>query len=334
MADVLFADLPSGWSVPKQFSEDVHASSLVIELAGWMSQREGGPAVSGSAAALVGTRVDPTCAQRAAYELCERIAVAEHLVGQAETFYAKTHTGNQLGVVSRDQVFPKAPPDASWSYSRSNGVALHSSWGRACERAFAESVERDAVLHSWYGGDAPTPRTPRQNPVTRAMADHYELLAVEFACQGPETVCGLFGFPITPESPLIMGFGADTNRAVAWERCETEALQRLGFLWGESIPDTQPSVGKSAVSQQEYYLWPGSHEALRKWLGGAHAVRRERKRRVSIHDATFADLTPPEFRGSLAVAKLVCSDTLPLVFGLGHPTVEEPLPSMRVQPIG
>ena len=320
-------ELPFGWSTPEVFVDQVHLGPLSICLAGIAAQHETGRTATGSAAAL-----DEAPLARAGFELCERVAILECVLSDIDAIPTRNRSGVPLGVVTRQRVFPAAPAEASWRYAMSNGVALYSEWERACDSALLEAVERDAVLRSWLGGSRPRALPVPRSPFTEAIADFYELHFAEFsACEA--TVCGAFGFPKRAEVPLLTSFGAGPNLQTAWLRCETEALQRVGFLWGEEIPSAKPALTGDAMSQQEYYLWPESHRYLRSWLSGKYEQRPTPARRQH-RGLPFADLTPHAFRERLFVAKALDPECTPLVFGEGHPhTLKRPSASLRVQPI-
>jgi hypothetical protein len=107
----------------------------------------------------------------------------------------------------------------------------------------------------------------------------------------------------------------------AEQRAVRETLQRLGFLWGEAIPDSEPEVQRTADYHQELYLWPPKQVTVRAWLGGAHLGRFGSFPPAARGRAGFVDITPEHLGGRLRVAKMVTGVGLALTFGLGHPHV-------------
>ena len=55
-------------------------------------------------------------------------------------------------------------------------------------------------------------------------------------------------------SYLDFGARCEVHEAVAAATCE--CLQRLGFLWGEAIPQDLPAFAPTPDLHQEYYLHP------------------------------------------------------------------------------
>ena len=328
MSSLELPSLPPGWSEPEQFVERVMLGRIAIQLAGVAATHEHGHTATGSAAAL-----EDAPLQRAGFELCERIAIMDRLFFGDSQLTVRDSSGGVVGIVPHESVFPSAPPGAGWKYARSSGVAFHREWTEACERAHFEAVERDAVLRSWLGGQPPRKCSLIRTDFVRELERHYELHAVRFDTSSAICVSALFGFPREPTTPLLMSFGAGVGEEDSFQHCEAEALQRVGFLWGEDVPAVEPQLRSDAMSQQEFYLWPGSHGFLRQWLEGRH-FRPGGTVPPDSSEIVFADLTPASFGETFVVAKVLDARCIPLVFGEGHPLVPSPeLPSMRVQPI-
>jgi hypothetical protein len=63
-------------------------------------------------------------------------------------------------------------------------------------------------------------------------------------------------------------------------------------------------------------------------------VTKVRRPTATSSPRLFADITPPDLRSKLFVAKAIPQDEWPLVFGSGHPWIEQELPEhVRVHPI-
>jgi hypothetical protein len=134
-------------------------------------------------------------------------------------------------------------------------------------------------------------------------------------------------FPHTPAHPLVYGFAAATQATHALARAETEALQRLAFLWGEPLPERAPEPAPLPDYHQDYYLYPPNHAHIVRWLEGGHDLEAREPRSSrrlagpSIYDGErtqFIDLTPEPLRGKLAVAKAISSHARRLRFGAPH----------------
>jgi hypothetical protein len=128
---------------------------------------------------------------------------------------------------------------------------------------------------------------------------------------------------------------AAASRELAFAKALSECLQRWAFLWGETIPDSAPEFAATPAYHQELFLWPAMHELLRAWLRGAHvgSCRLSGVVDGSRSQVRFVALRRNSGEG-VSVAKANPGTELPLVFGSGHPAVEEPLASwLRVHPI-
>ena len=141
--------LPEGWSEPEQVEDCVDADGLILHRAGLASSSGTDQAV-GSAADW-----ERSPAMRARFELLERIALLEASRSAGTVFAVRTASGESVGQVAREEVFPISDEPTRWGYVRSNGVALHADWRRACARALHELVERDRVQRAWLGETVP-----------------------------------------------------------------------------------------------------------------------------------------------------------------------------------
>jgi hypothetical protein len=275
---------------------------------------------------------------RAYYELLERTSVLEALECGVDDYLVRDHEGRAVGKVGRNDVFPRSPEEATLVYSRSNGVAVASSWPAACRAAALELVERDRVLRSWYGALRPraVPLGVWQPP-TR-LWDAYELEAHAF--DGVDAACsvavrGVFAFPRRPDAPLTYGFAAGATEQQALGAAMRECLQRLAFLWGEPLPAEPPAFAPTAEYHQEFFLQRSMHEHIRRWLAGRLVDRTpDLGRPAKAFPDRFVDLTPPALAGRTHVVRALPGDELPLVFGRGHPKVSGVLPAeLAIHPI-
>ena len=321
------------WSEPQVFEEVVSIGGVEITLAGLSAESADGEMVTGSAA-----DVSEIPLPRAYFELLERASVVGLGRDRLEEWPLRDIEGREHGTVPSSVLSPESPAPARWRYARSNGVALSSSWSEACRRSLWELIERDRILRSWYGLVEPARLSMAPGAISDALRDLYAFEAYSFDDRPtPEVhVAGVFGFPLVDLAPLLYGFGARPSRDEALCAASRECVQRLGFLWGESIPESVPEFEPTPDFHQELFLCPSKHPVLRAWLDGEHraAPRQPRRPVAAPTPRLFADITPPELVRKLFVAKAVPEDEWPLVFGSGHPYVEDDLPArLRIHPI-
>jgi hypothetical protein len=325
--------LPEGWSEPERFEDEIDADGLRLHRVGLSCRLDRAEAI-GSAADW---RTSP--AARAQFELLERVVVLEAMGRRGATFPVRSAAGHALGQLPADQVFPLSPDPDVWAYARSNGVALHLDWTRACERAGFELVERDRVLRSWLGQITPVrvPVAGRDSPLSRTRS--YEWSAFAFPARAGDLapdvhVVGVFGFPCKPSTPLVFGYGARDSQRSAQEAAEREATQLLSFLWGEPVSERAPTPAPTPMCHLETYQCAQHHALLRSWLGGSHRpyATSAAEVRTAPADVSFVDLTPEWLAGKLCVARAVSEAALPLAFGLSPVTAHLPQ-ELRIHPI-
>jgi hypothetical protein len=333
--------LPEGWSKPGVVEDVVVADGVALRRAGLSSTGPGGEEVTGAAVEAVGSPID-----RSYFELLERVSTLESLRERRSSYALMTMDGERLGDRAAEDVFPESDDPARWRYARSNGVALHSDWRSASLRALWELAERDRVLRAWYGETRPERLefSPGSTPLDGARS--YDWRAYGF----PETeqtqfsrgvqVVGVFGFPVREGMPLVCGYGARPEIRDALDAAVREAMQLLGFLWGEPPLDRLPDPAPTALYHLELFQSPDHHDVLRRWLENGHErflSAREllaSRKDDSSHMArpAFVDLTPAWLVGGLRVAKAVCDAAMPLAFGDVPFTAHLP-PELRVHPI-
>lgn len=339
--------LSDRWQRPELFVETTHVGPLSIDLAGVTTMSRVGRPAFGSAAALrLRKRPDVSAVARSYYELIERTSIVESIDGTVATFAVCDADRQPFALLPRSVIHPRDEAPDVRRHSTSNGVAAHGDWLWACRTAARELIERDRVLRSWYGSITPSALDVTGHPVAIALAGDYEFTACSFGHVDVTLGCGrarerievtaVFGFPREPHAPLVYGFGTGTTSGAALDRAWRECTQRLGFLWGEEIPSEQPAFAATAEYHQEHYLYEAHHDALRGWLAGAH--RRFagilRAVRCDEPEIVFADLTPAALRGHISIVKALSAETVPLMFGLGHPWLTDRLPSaLAIQPI-
>jgi hypothetical protein len=330
--------LPASWEPPEPFFETLTLGESVIHLAGLATAGTRGERPTGSAASAS----DPgEATARAYFELVERTALLDAAAEAPRTLDLLDRRQRRIGRIGAAEAFPVSPTPDRWRPSRSNGVAAHGTWEAACDAAWAELVERDRVLRSWYGevafapGPAPLhaiPLPPGLAPLTTWTAR--VLPAVPGAIGDDWTVAVVAGFPKRDDVPLTIGFGAARDAESATRSAAAEAVQRLGFLLGEPIPEAAPEPSPTPDYHQEFFLHVASHPLLRAWLDEAGEPPPPTCASFAPdRDAGFVDVTPPALRGRLWVVKAVCAAAEPLVFGEPAPHRAGVRCDRRVHPI-
>jgi hypothetical protein len=324
--------LPPGCSLDDVFMEGARVGALELHMVGLVAsapalrsatQAESPRSTTGAAAS--GGRGWPV--DRAYFELLERLGI---LLAQSEPrpLPLRDQAGALRAQRSSARLFPRERPHAALRASRSNGVALHTSWGEACRFALRELIERDRVLRSFAGQYAPRACAFEDRALAEALADQYSIETYHFGPEQPHCVAGVFLFPRASEGPLVYGFSAADSGRAAEESATAEALQRLAFLWGEALPVGPPLPAATPDYHQEYYLYPPHHAQLRAWLAGANAAHGANGQRelkpYAGEDTSFADLTPPSLAGRIAIARASSLHARVLRFGqrrtaLGRP---------------
>jgi hypothetical protein len=315
--------LSKRWLPPSLYVDSVRISGVTISLCG-LSAGSGNETVTGSAAEVA---ADPL--GRAFFELAERTSVLDVLVDPDRMLDVFDRSKKARGRRSVAELFPE-PSCASQRYAKSNGVAAGQTWEEACGTARAELAERDRVLRSWYGEIHPVKAALPEQRYVDALRTDYEWCTYLFpsSSSSPDlTVAGVFAFPFAPTAPLAFGFGAGADLPYALDKAGRECVQRLGFLWGEDLPDSEPPFEPNAEYHQEFYLRPCMHERIRSWLDGAHSRSpcKVDSSGLPAGPPEFIDITPDQLSGRLFVVKALASSELEFVFGRGHPRVSGPL---------
>jgi hypothetical protein len=308
--------------------------AATLHLVGLHARSAGDRSLTASAAG------DATSVLELAYfELLERSAtlrVAE--LGPEAPVVLRDLAGIKQGEIAAGCLFPPGRESPPQRHSLSNGVAAHRDWPRACRGAALEAIERDRILRSWFLGGGPPERVAAVPDRLRELTSH-DVRVHRFADpddpRSAVEVCGVFLFPRAPAEPFCWGSGAGRSRAEATHRAEEEALQRLGFLRGEPLPDAPPPLSATPDFHLDFYLHPPHQARIRRWLNEgmpAPTAGCPGTRAPSV-EPRFADLTPPSLSGRAVVARVVDPGRMPLVFGEGHPWVENPATPALVHPI-
>ncbi len=327
--------LPEGHVEVERVEEQVVADGLILGRAGVCVKTPSGEVVTGSAAGR-----GPAPMGRARYEAWERAAVIEAMSSGRDVLTLRDRAGEAIGLVPRSAVFPESDAPQAWRHARSNGVALHDDWARACDRAWWELCERDRVLRAWLGETVPSLLPARRAGAAEAPwagSSSYDWQVARFgeadAVLAGVEVVGVFGFPKPASAPMVVGYGARPSLDAAIEAAAGEAFQNLAFLWGEEIPARWPPVGPTPLHHLEHLLWPGSHPVTRAWLAGGHDAHFDGAARPPLRrPGGFVDLTPAWLEGRGRVCRAIADDAVTLTFGadpaFGHLPHE-----LRVHPI-
>ncbi len=313
--------MPAGWKLIDELNENVDLFTAKIQIAGKAAQHELlGTSVTGSSASWT---QNPEAF--AYFELLERMAIVEaldrHKSNEGQVWrLIDPHRGGSRGEAV--EIFQNSSKPDIWQPSKSNGVALGSSWQHASQNAVCEAVERHLVLASWYGALIPQKLEAGALPLALApLARHYNVMHYSFgelptaATRTPVAVTGTFFWPRKPNAPLIYGFGAGLSSNEALQKSLKEAVQRLSFLDGEEVPEIEPLFSPTPDYHQEYFLHPERQEVLSKWLRGEFFKGSESTQLLDTRNPVqFVDLTPSTLE-TLVVVKALTPSLLPLCFG-------------------
>lgn len=327
--------LPDSWGALERVEDVIVADDVEIHRAGVATIGTGGEEACGSAAG-----VEPGAAERAWYELLERICTLEAARGESASYRLRSDGGDVVGSMASDRVFPQSDAPERWRYARSNGVAIHRDWKSACDRARWELAERDRVVRSWLGEILPRRLATELIPRSVIRATSYDWRAYSFSDEQADgfaddvEVVGVFGLPTRDGVPFVLGLAARPNLGDAVEAAASESLQMLAFLWGEEPPTDLAAVPPGAAQHLDRYQVRGAHELVREWLDDGHARywTSERERRRTAAPVEYVDLTPPWLGDGLRVAKASCLDAVPLAFGDSPLTAHLPK-QLRLHPI-
>lgn len=331
--------LPEGWSPSEGVADTIEIAGVTVFRVGVASVAPTGEELTGAAASLVASP-----GARAHFELLERIATFE-AIAAGGSFVARDASGAATGTVPAEQVFRRSEDPTRYREARSSGIALHDSWEEAAFRARAELVERDHVLRTWYGFEAPRavslPDEAAWDLPRRLAAYDWRACAFEPAvCPGWSdgiAVRGIFALPRRDDLPLLVGFGARATPELALMAACAELTQSLAFLWGEEIPTTRPEAAPHAGAHLEWSLFPGNRSAIAAWLDGAHRAYAPTATRLPLEatraEIVYADLTPPWLAGAAHVVRAMHPHARRLIFGESPDTAHLP-PALRIHPIG
>ncbi len=309
--------LPSitNWKIEEAVQNKIVIEGLEVSFCGIQAMNEAFGPVVGSATETHGDPWD-----RAWYELRERIAIVEAINARPQQFMLRDKNFKTIGMAPYQHVFPTPPAgkEKEWQPAKSNGVAIEQSWEKACSKAVWELAERHLILESWLGRRKPQRLPTKTLKDANKLDSIYDIWCVSFGAVSTshfdESIhsCGVFLFPKNANAPMVFGFGGALNEQQALLKAESEAIQRLSFLWGEEIPTQSPDFAPNAMFHQEYFLQPAKILLLKKWLNGQFFDAKKKK--TDTLTVQLADLSSYT-SDNLFLARAVSSDALPLIFG-------------------
>lgn len=311
--------LPKGWELGERVFHQVEMSRGLIHLVGLVAVHGEYGMISGSAGSMTDDALP-----RAYFELIERISIIEAEKSERMNWMTRDIDRTPLIRVSRGDIFPQSESPKTWQFSKSNGVALGTDYETTARRAFFELLERDRLLRSWYGAQAPL-RMREEAYRIEGLGD-YEVETYRFGSideNGTGEVCGIFAFPESPSRPFVYGLGAESDFDSAFKKAESELYQRLGFLLEEEIPSDLPSFEPTPIFHQELYLYPPMQKTIRKWLSGGFKKNFLNVEHELAEEVTFVDITPASLKGRYFVIKAYSEGMIPLTFGRFNPTLKK-----------
>lgn len=320
--------LPDDFVVKDTFEDRVQVGELLLNLAGCAARGSAGLATGSAASRSAPPR------ERAVFELLERCAL---LIARQHQSPLPTLSpdGNPRGTVPHERVFPQCPKPERQQHAISSGVAAGPTFSFAAQRAEDELIERDLVLGSFYGRDpieeVASPDTKTQDAL-RALYEMRFFVVPSREGMPQRFAAVTLGVPIAPSDPLLLGFGVNADAHAATLASLDEALQRLGFLYGDPIAITEPPFAPNAGYHQEHSLWLPARPRILSWLAGEHTRFGGQVPRGVWEPTTFVDLTPSALRGEIVVVRALQPGCLPLVFGDGHPDFDVP-GGLRTHPV-
>ncbi|SMF73214.1 YcaO-like family protein [Pseudobacteriovorax antillogorgiicola] len=298
-----------GWEIEPVFSQVITIEKLNIDAYGVIGRHSlYGEAYGSSADIGIGIGVD-----KAWYEFLERACTLERIYpDKLEQEASKCRNSGLFCDQYEGAVL-----------SKSNGVAIHKTIEEAQYAAALELIERHSILESWCGNAPPPKRVERNLTYGPEISKTYNHSIYSFASMNHDSIGSIdvamvVLTPLRKESPFCYGFGAGGDLDQAITKAESEALQRLAFLWEEDIPQTSPTnIEASASFHQEFYLCPENWTHFEAWLKGHFmVVDRSLIPPSRLSHIEFANITTPSASElGYYVVKAISDELQPLFFG-------------------
>lgn len=303
--------LATSWSDVELFQDKVSIADITFEMIGFSSQKNEKTMVTGSAAACSPFKND--LLERAYFELLERSAVIDYLADHKND-------------------------GETYRYSKSNGVAIHTSLELAKKAAKNELIERDALLRSWFQNEAPERIYDLpfeiQNLVDKLepyYSFEFYLFHSSLSIATNSFVTASFAFPKDSKANFCYGFSCRSTLPEALRKSFLENLQSLTFLWGESF-DEELNFSPTPSFHQAYFATEQGLESIKHWL-------HQKNKKVPclahvVPDFKYEDITPEHLKGVAFAVKATEPHALLLIFGKGY-TLEQLKfsPERHVHPI-
>ena len=308
------------WDISDSFVGEVEILGTKIKLSGIEATSKEGIPVVGSAASLGESPFD-----RSYYELLERITIIEALQkGPASLFQLRDIQGNLLADIDAENSFGSDgfKKNELYQISKSNGIALHDSWDKACYSAGSELVERHHILASWFGKTKVERLSVKTDKDLLFLESHYDISCYKL---GESKVVPFNESLLTamvylkPKSeyldkiPCVYAFSCGKKMSEALKGASKEILQRLGFLWGEELPKKPIEMKPNAHFHGDYYLVKENHKYIDMWLSNefyqADASYAEKEIKLDFVDISSSSVS------KYKVAKAISKDTIDLYFG-------------------
>ena len=331
-------DFMNDWELEEHFLDKVVIDDFTIHLSGFIAQNKAkGISATGSAGEL---HDQVSANEKGYYELLERIGVQQSYHYPQKRYDVSDMEGSYpYDSLTQEQIFPESTEPEKWKYSFSNGVALHTDFKTACKNALYERIERDLFLKVWYKEYPAALLSYDCSNFIKKLNKYYDFKEVCFgAYQLDEEKLysvGIFGFPKTEKDmPFVYGLGADVGIQQSFEKAESEFIQRLGFLYGESADDELESFQPNAYSHQEYYLKKQNYFKIKKFIEENMKSSSEKELLYRLPQTGFVSLTPEELLDSnYYLVKCVSNELMPLTFGVEYPWADHHPESRNIHPI-
>ncbi len=310
------------WTVFDRFEASEQFHDLNIHLSGIAAKNTSDAVATGSAGSLIQAET-----HRAKFELLERMIITDAMETPSNSVPLLNNTLEIDGRnISIETLFPESPSPEHYQWSKSNGIALHTSLAKACESASLELVERDQVLASWYGASCPQfIETALINDISSKLEAFYMTVCVRFndelafANGKPVFVYGVFLLPRDNHHVLHMGFGAAFDEELGILKAKHELVQRLGFLSDAEPVEELVEVEPTPDFHLEYFLQAHTYGHIANWINGKF-FQKEKKRTPSTENQIDYALIYGGNKNNTAatdffVVKALSQNLIPLVFG-------------------
>ncbi|MCG8671274.1 MAG: YcaO-like family protein [Pseudomonadales bacterium] len=313
----------SHWTIVDRCQESLSIHKLNIQLCGIAAKNKSGNLATGSSAALEQMEVS-----RANFELLERMVICDVLNGSRQHRLPLLDNLNNNGprTITVDEAFPQSSNPSQYQWSKSNGIALHTSVPMACQAAGLELIERDQILASWFGLSRPAVvNSILIEDISESFSAHYKIKCARLSEDNVtlfDRKVFVFGIFLIPEQNThlpFFGYGAAFTQDAAILKCKSELLQQVGFL-AESKPTLEP-VEVSPVPEYHlaYFSNPEHFDQIFHWLNGDYYKPNCRRLFTQTPKIEYAVLPvgceKAATNDQVFVVKAFSKELIPLIFG-------------------